>query len=533
MLALCICSTWRSRASFLLACIGYTIGLGNVWRFPYVAYAHGGGAFLLAYFVCLVLLGVPLYLLELALGQAAKAGPVKALRAVDPRLVGVGWAAVLLAGIISYYYMAIIAWALVYVVHSFRSPLPWAPSGTQTRVEAATEFLQDDVLHLSAGIGDMTMLVGPIVGAMAVAWAACFLFVCRGTKSVGIVVWVTATVPFVMLIALMIIAVTKQGAGAGVAFLFKPQRALLADGSTWQAAATQIFFSLGVGLGALVVFASHLGGREDVVIDAIAVPLCNALTSLLAGVTVFAMLGVLAHEEDVPIEDVITSNPVSLAFVVYPAGLATLPTGLAQVASILFFITLFLLGIDSELGTVEVLLGLAVESGATKSTAIAAAYVCVTLFCTNLWLASDAGEYWVQFFDSWGLLLGPFAVCACECIAVTWFYGDDFLAAIQEMRGGRATGGRLWRLLWQYFIPVALLCLFNLAIVFSAMDPSGFYGSDDETGAEASELPSWALALGWLLALSSVVAIVAGLAKAMCEARPRQWRAWRTWRRTV
>ena len=241
--------TWDNRLQFFLSCVGYSVGLGNVWRFPYLVYANGGGSFLIPYFIALVLLGIPLYLLELTLGQVFKRSTLSTLRTIHWRLGGTGIAMAVEAALVSLYYNVVrprrrrrgvrgggaplrvpsaeidrlaltrlarspqvIAWSLFYLVQSFRNPLPWIDAGAES-------YFNDDVLRMSSGgITDVGGLVGPLVGALAVAWAIIYLAIFKGIGWSGKLVYFTATFPFVLLIALFFISVTRDGAGEGIKY---------------------------------------------------------------------------------------------------------------------------------------------------------------------------------------------------------------------------------------------------------------------------------------------------------------------------
>ncbi|XP_045518901.1 sodium- and chloride-dependent GABA transporter ine-like [Pieris brassicae] len=117
---------WANKIQFVLACVGYSVGLGNVWRFPYLCYKSGGGAFLIPYFIILLVCGVPMLFMELAIGQYTAHGPIGALSQICPLLKGAGLASVVISFLMSTYYAVIIAWAIYYFFTSFKSEVPWA-----------------------------------------------------------------------------------------------------------------------------------------------------------------------------------------------------------------------------------------------------------------------------------------------------------------------------------------------------------------------------------------------------------------------
>ena len=121
---------WLSRMTFILAMVGYCVGLGNFWRFPYLCFKWGGALFFIPYLICLIFIGIPVTLMELSLGQKFQRGDVGVFRGIHQRLSGVGLASVLASFCIVAYYNMIIGWSVIYLIMSFSDPLPWSISKT-------------------------------------------------------------------------------------------------------------------------------------------------------------------------------------------------------------------------------------------------------------------------------------------------------------------------------------------------------------------------------------------------------------------
>jgi SNF family Na+-dependent transporter len=119
---------WMGRFTFILAAIGSAIGLGNFWRFPFLTYKHGGAAFFFPWAMCLFVMGIPFMVMELALGQKFQRGDISVFKGIDKRLMGVGVISVYSSYVFSWYYNVIVAWTMVYVIVSFKKPLPWSTS---------------------------------------------------------------------------------------------------------------------------------------------------------------------------------------------------------------------------------------------------------------------------------------------------------------------------------------------------------------------------------------------------------------------
>ncbi|XP_049679550.1 sodium-dependent proline transporter-like isoform X7 [Accipiter gentilis] len=190
--------TWTGKYKFLLSCVGYCVGLGNIWRFPYLCYRNGGGVFLIPYFIMSLIMGLPLFLMELSLGQYGAAGPITIWNCC-PLLKGIGIAMLITSSLVSLYYNVIIAWAFYYLGSSFQSPLPWscdAPgnaylcqnaSGIVSWVSASEVFWNEQVLGVmhSSGLGDPGAVQWPLALCLLAAWIIVFFCTLKGIHSSG------------------------------------------------------------------------------------------------------------------------------------------------------------------------------------------------------------------------------------------------------------------------------------------------------------------------------------------------------------
>merc|ERR1719499_1686535 len=202
---------WPGRITFILAAVGSAVGLGNVWRFPYLVTKYGGGTFLIPYTVCLVGIGMPILLMELALGQKFQGGDVEAFGKMNPRLRGIGMASIFSSMTIIAYYVVIIAWTVIYFFQSCYE-LEW------TTIADASNFFENDLLSLK----DLPSLAGEQDGSWRVlmglilTWIAIYFCVFKGVLSAGWVVKITMPLPVIILFILMIRSVMLEGAGGGI-----------------------------------------------------------------------------------------------------------------------------------------------------------------------------------------------------------------------------------------------------------------------------------------------------------------------------
>uniref|UniRef100_H3BZ43 Si:ch211-132b12.2 n=1 Tax=Tetraodon nigroviridis TaxID=99883 RepID=H3BZ43_TETNG len=270
---------WSKTIEFILAVAGAIVGLGNVWRFPYLCYKNGGdvGAFLVPYLVLVVTCGIPLFLLESAVGQYAQEGSITCWRKLCPIAEGIGYGGVLILIYSCITYIVILSWSLLYLVFSFSSQLPWATcnnywnsefcfsgqndtsawSNKTNTTSAATEFWEQRVLAISGGIEEIGSVRWEVLLCLMAMWVICYFCIWKGVKSTGKVVYFTATLPYVMLLVLLIRGLTLPGAMEGVLYYLLPEVSQLADPQVWMEAAAQIFFSYSVGVGSLIVRSSY------------------------------------------------------------------------------------------------------------------------------------------------------------------------------------------------------------------------------------------------------------------------------------
>lgn len=333
---------WGSRAGFLLAAIGSAVGLGNIWRFPYVAYDNGGGAFLLPYLVALLTAGIPLLVLEYGIGHRFRGSAPLAMRRLHPRAEVLGWWQVGVCFVIASYYAVVIAWAVAYTGFSF--DLSWGDDPEAFLFEsywAATDPWQ------LGGFRPGVLL--PLIAIWVVTLGILVSGVRRGLERANRVLMPLLVVTFGVLV---VRAITLPGATDGLDALFTPQWSTLTDSTIWVAAYGQIFFSLSVGFAIMITYASYLPRRgADLTTNAFIAGLANSSFELLAGIGVFAAVGFLAGAQGAPVDEVATDG-VGLAFVVFPAIVNELPA-LNRAFGVLFFASLVAAGLSSLISITE------------------------------------------------------------------------------------------------------------------------------------------------------------------------------------
>ncbi|CAI9622471.1 unnamed protein product [Staurois parvus] len=297
--------TWGSKLQYILAQVGFSVGLGNVWRFPYLCHQNGGGAFLLLYFLLLLIIGIPLFFLELAAGQSIRQGSIGVWKHISPRLAGIGFASCIVCTFVALYYNVIIGWSLFYMFNSFQYPLPWescpllANQTQEEELECAkstptTYFWYRKALDVTESIGASEMN-WPLTGCLILAWILVCGGMIKGIKSSGKVMYFSSVFPYVVLLCFLIRGLLLDGAVDGIRIMFTPKLEIWGDVQVWRQAATQVFFALGLGFGSVIAYSSYNDRNNNCHFDAILVSFINFMTSILATLVVFAVLGFRAN----------------------------------------------------------------------------------------------------------------------------------------------------------------------------------------------------------------------------------------------
>uniref|UniRef100_A0A6Q2X553 Transporter n=1 Tax=Esox lucius TaxID=8010 RepID=A0A6Q2X553_ESOLU len=512
-------ATWGRRLEFVLASVGYAVGLGNVWRFPYLCYRSGGGAFLVPYFLMLFLCGIPLLFMEFAIGQYTRLGPVHALAQVCPLLKGVGIATVVISFVLCTYYNVLMSWALYYFFNSFQEKLPWQSCnntwnamgncssgfpGNATHLQSASQqYFHHRLLEITNGIEEAGGLRWELFGLLILTWAIVYLCIFKGVKSTGKVVYFTATFPYFILFALLINNVQLPGAKNGILYFIKPNWNKLLEVQVWVNAAAQIFNSIGIGFGSMISMASYNKFNNNILRDTLIVSLVNSATSILAGFVIFSAIGYMAHIHNLPVDNIATDGP-GLVFVVYPEVFSTMP--LPQVWAPLFFFMLLCLGLDSQFAMVEVAVTSIMDGFGPKLLRILKRQelivlcVCVMGFLLGIPHITKGGIYVFQLMDHYTAVVSLMFLAFFEVIAVCWIF------VISCRMLGKAPNV-YFRSCWMVFSPMLVLCILISCIV--QYTPAR-YG-------KSYTYPVWAEVVGWGISLVSIVWIPLGALHEICR----------------
>ncbi|KAK3926811.1 Sodium- and chloride-dependent glycine transporter 2 [Frankliniella fusca] len=557
--------SWASPLEFIMSCLNYAIGLGNVWRFPYLAYRNGGGAFLGPYIIMLCLIGLPIFFLELAIGQYAGLGPIEAFQRISPFFHGLGYCTLVVITLITVYYQVIVAWAMFYIFNSFSYELGWgsckhdfnsarcfsesansdclANSSSQqpqdlltyynrtcqriedlcrgygmhalnathcglngtteaslksllNRVLASEEYYNDYVLGRKGATwedwGDFHWLMCLY---LFLSWIVLYACLARGVQSSGKAAYFTTIFPIVLLTILLCRGATLPGAYEGVAYYITPRWETLLNAAVWGDAASQVFYSFGIGCGSLITLSSYSKFTNNCHTDALIVSVTNLGTAVFAGFAVFTVMGFLANQQGVAVTDVVDSGP-GLAFIVYPEAILRMPA--PQVWAVLFFFMLFILGLGSQFAGVQAITTAVIDKWPQLSSKqwLVTLCACLGCFLMEIPMCYSGGVYLFTLLDwntaSWAILLIGFA----EIIVVSWVYGcERFLENLSQM-GIKfyAPIRAYWRFVWVFASPIISLAVF--VFVMSQYVPAA-YGN--------YSFPFWADIIGWLVSISTLL----------------------------
>ncbi|XP_067652183.1 sodium- and chloride-dependent glycine transporter 1-like [Haliotis asinina] len=524
---------WASRLDYIMSMIGYCVGFGNLWRFPYICNRNGGGAFLIPFITFLIITGFPMFYLEAALGQFSGKGVVQVWN-LCPLLKGVGIGCIIQVAICIPYYNILLAWPIYYLVRSCTTVLPWttcgnwwntdvcvedisllrnmsttssdmmttlpAVNGTDTNTvvlwknttlahTAVEEFFQYNVLRISNGIHEIGSVQWHLVGCLFVSYVIIFLCLFRGVKATGKIVYVTALLPYILLTTILIRCIMLPGSSDGIAYYLKPDFSRLLDIQVWTEACLQVFYSLGPGWGIIVTTSSYNKFTAPTYRDSIILCIVSEGTSIFAGFVTFSVLGVMAERVGVSVTEVVSSGP-GLGFVAYPEALSQLPV--PQMWSFLFFLMLLTIGLDSQFLFAEIVSTALIDQFPRtlgKRRGLVTASLCGVAFLLGVIICTQGGIYIMQLLDWYLVSLSLFLFCTLECVATVWFYGIQQLSDDIQLMSGRPLPV-LVKVLWGVVMPGILLIVFFMTLVNYKSPSYGKY-----------TYPVSAVVIGWIIAL--------------------------------
>lgn len=404
---------WGSRTGFVLAAIGSAVGLGNIWRYPYIAYENGGGAFIIPYLFALLTAGIAILILEYAIGHRMRGSAPYSFFRLSTKMEWLGWWQTLISFVIMTYYVVVVSWALSFAYFSFG--LQW---GRDTE-----GFMLDQFLKFSGASENIWRVGGinwSILVTVTLIWGLTFLVLYKGIKG-GIEKANKILLPFlaILLIVITIRGITLPGAEVGLNALLEPNWQRLTDPQVWIHAYGQIFFSLSIGFGIMITYASYLPKRSDLSNNAFIVAFANSSVEFLAAIAVFGALGFLAVSQGGSVENVVQSGIV-LAFVVFPQIINQLPA-FNDIFGLCFFGSLFIAGLTSLISIAEVCVA-AVQDKFRLTRKQAVSWIIGFGYLISLIYTTYAGLGYLdivdRFINNYGIVLAGFV----EIVVLSWIF---------------------------------------------------------------------------------------------------------------
>ena len=437
---------WDSNRAFILAMIGSAVGLGNIWRYPYVLYSNGGGEFYIPYLISILVLAIPFTILEYGVGYNYRSSFTKAIIKIHPKLEYYGWILPVVVFMMTIYYSTIIGWDGIYFILSFFKGWGSDPNA----------FLSHNILQSTDSLGGIFHFLPLVAISMLVVWFIVWLISHKNLDDgLGKVSKIFVPILFITMIIIVIYSLTLPGANIGLNELFKPDYEALWNIDIWVAAFGQIFFSLSLGMGAGFTYASYTKKDIDLVTSGLYVVIANSLFENFAAFGVFAILGHMSLQSGIPIEKIVAEG-ASLIFVTYPQIFNILGV-IALILGPLFFFTVYVAGITSMLSSFEVL-SISIQNKFNMTRKKTTSILVIVGALASMIYATSCGEYILTITDNFVNNFVVIFSVIIECILFTWIFKAEKLIKFLNSKSKTLKLGKWWIILLKYLIPI-LLCI--------------------------------------------------------------------------
>jgi len=435
---------WSSRFAFILAATGSAVGLGNIWKFPYITGENGGGAFVLVYLACVVLIGIPIMIAETMLGRRSQRDPIETMELLadeagaDKNWHYLGWIGVIAGLLILSYYSVIAGWATAYIFKAF-----------------AGSFFDADGVAIKGIFNDFVASPIQLIFWHSLFMLATMLIVVRGVHN-GLEKAVKWLMPglFVLMLLLVAYAMTTNSYYQGLNFLFVPDFSKL-TGNSILTAMGHAFFTLSLGMGAIMVYGSYLPKNVSIAQTAFLIAGADTIVALLAGIAIFPIVFANNLHPD--------SGP-GLIFQTLPIAFGAMTGG--WLMGILFFVMLAIAALTSSISLIEPAVAWLVESkGLSREKACLWSGLATwllglgTVFSFNVWSnfkLFDRSIFQLLDYLTANLMLpiGGF----CIAVFAGWIMKQKH--SEQELNMPDAKSYQLWKILISYVAPLAVFFVF-------------------------------------------------------------------------
>ena len=451
-------SQWNSILSFILAMIGLTIGIGNIWRFSYVLYSDGGGSFFIPYVIAILIMGIPFLILEYGLGFSCKKSFSKLMHDIRPEFEIIAWMLVLFVFIVVIYYMIILGWDFVYLLNSFN--FGWGND--------PASFFTNNVGG-SSNLANVTSVVIPTLISTLILWVI-FWFVSYRDVGDGIGRLSSVLIPllFILMLFIIVYAFTLPGSDLGIKTLLAPDWSALFNINIWLAAFGQIIFSLSIGQAMVYTYASYLPRNTKLIDEVLLVVAANSIYEIFVALGVFSILGYMSSSSSIPMNELV-SEGTGLIFVVFP-NIFNEMGFMGHILAPLLFLSILFAGITSSFALFEPLLSSMCEKfkwsrrkGVTILVIVAG--ICSVVFSTGI------SSYLVEIIDKFVNNFGILILIGVQAIIFGWFYGvEKVIPYLNEFSTFKV--GKTWSFIIKYILPVLLIVIwvFGLVGLFNGAD---------------------------------------------------------------
>ncbi|MBR0370233.1 MAG: sodium-dependent transporter [Methanobrevibacter sp.] len=451
---------WNSQLSFLLAMIGAAVGLGNIWRFSYVLYSNGGGAFFIPYLVAIAIMGIPFLILEYGIGFSFKDSFTNIFKRINPKLEILSWILVLLVFFVVIYYVVIISWDFIYLLSSFN--FAWGS-------DPALYFVKS--VGGSSNLSNFTSILLPTLVGVLLVWFSIWYISHKDLNS-GIGMFSKILIPllFVIMAFIIIYSLSLPGAGIGIAALLNPDWFSLTNVNIWLAAFSQIVFSLSLGQAISISYASYLPEKSKLSDNVLIVVASNCLFEVFTAFGVFSVLGYMSFTSGTPIIQLV-SEGTGLVFIVFPM-IFNIMGPIGHILAPLLFIAILFAGITSAIGIFEPMVNSTLHKfnwSRKKTVSVLSIIGCML----SLVFTTGCGSYLVEIVDSFINAFGIIILIAIQCIVFAWFYDIDSLIPVLN-ENNKFKVGKLWKLIVKYVLPIFLIAIWAMGVYNSVFKADSF-----------------------------------------------------------
>ena len=479
---------WASSFTFILASVGSAVGLGNAWRFPGLAAKYGGGTFIFIYMLMMIVLGIPLLMMEIAIGRRTKSGAITALGSMNKKFQWIGWSSTVNAFVIVTYYAVVFGWVILMALNSYQF------AGLTGNSEAAAKVWMNAIQTTGTTDGFGTISTFALV-SLFIAWI--FIYVCirNGASSVSKVVKFTVFAPVVCLIIMAVKGMFMQGGMEGLARMISLNPEQVFSPDIWIDAVGQVFYSLSIMMAIMFAYGSYLPKTSNIAMDAVIIALSDLGVSLLSSVVMFTTMG------GVGMLDNMSASGVATAFIIYPQAMVNLSSsGLFNAFfAFVFYFCLCTLAIDSAFSIVE---GVSASLSdkfkwTAKKTTL---FICILASLISLIFVTGAGLAFLDIVDYYANNINLVFIGIVETIAVGWFFKTGKVLEEINLNAKRFRMPKWWFYASIKVIAPLLLIIFfgwNMSTLIGAN--KGIYGSADGYSLTANVILGWCVSAAVIL----------------------------------